>query len=252
MSLSNLLQEMQTHQAQVMAKAAKAAKAKPLPDDPDGDEDDNTIRDAASLANGDNAEQELGGDDFLMDGDGDGDGIEEGADGDALGESESESETVIKGAPRTKRGAALAKSFRLALDDGEEIEAFDATELVKSLHEELGSLRNESLTVMRQAFDLIKAQNATIAGLKSEVSALGMSGRGRRSVLSVSEKSSTSEMAKSMPREEAGVSKAEFFAKAATAQRAGRLSAQDISLAEAYSSKGMAIPERIIARVMGE
>ena len=247
MSLSNLLQEMQTHQAQVMAKAAKA---KPLPDDPDGDEDDNTIRDAASLANGDNAEQELGGDDFLMDGDGD--GVEEGADGDALGENENESETVIKGAPRTKRGAALAKSFRLALDDGEEIEAFDATELVKSLHEELGSLRNESLTVMRQAFDLIKAQNATIAGLKSEVSALGMSGRGRRSVLSVSEKSSTSEMAKSMPREEAGVSKAEFFAKAATAQRAGRLSAQDISLAEAYSSKGMAIPERIIARVMGE
>lgn len=249
MSLSNLLQEMQTHQAQVMAKAAKA---KPLPDDPDGDEDDNTIRDAASLANGDNAEQELGGDDFLMDGDGDGDGVEEGADGDALGENENESETVIKGAPRTKRGAALAKSFRLALDDGEEIEAFDATELVKSLHEELGSLRNESLTVMRQAFDLIKAQNATIAGLKSEVSALGMSGRGRRSVLSVSEKSSTSEMAKSMPREEAGVSKAEFFAKAATAQRAGRLSAQDISLAEAYSSKGMAIPERIIARVMGD
>ena len=221
MSFPTLLLEMQAHQAQELAKAQA------LPDDPDGDEDDEDIQAAAAQANADNAEQELDGDAAGLDGD-------EGEEG----------STVVAG--------ALTKSFRFSLDDGQEVEAFDATDLVKSLQSDLSSLRGESLGVMTQAFELIKAQTAEIAALKRQVTDLGAAGRGRRSVLTVTEKSATVELAKAQTPGEAGLTKGEFFAKAASAQRSGRLSAQDISLAEAYSSKGMPIPERIVARVMGE
>ena len=68
-------------------------------------------------------------------------------------------------------------------------------------------------------------------------------------VVSVVEKPSAGEstMAKSQPE---GMSHELFFAKAFEAQKAGRISGQEIAIAEAYLNKGQSIPEQIVARVM--
>lgn len=218
MSLETLLAEMTAFQS----GEAEMAKAQPLPDDSDGDEDDEDIAVAAAQANADNADQELGGDE-------DEDEDEEGAE-----------------------DAALGKSFSFETEDGQQIQAFDATDLVKSLTAEISALRTESTGVMQQAFGLIKSQAAEIAGLKAQVQELGSAGRGRKALVSVTQKAAAATFAKSHSSEEPeGLSKSEFFAKAATAHRAGRISAADISVAEAYMSKGMPVPERIVSRVIG-
>lgn len=220
MSLANLLAEMTAHQEEELAKAA------PLPDDPDGDEDDETIQAAAENANADNADQEL--------------------DGEGEGEQETEAGAADDGKP------AMTKSFSFQMEDGTQAEAFDATELIKSMGADMAALRDESVSVMTQAFTMIKSQAAEIASLKQQVSALGSTGRGRKTVVSVTEKAAVGTLAKSSTGDEpSGFSREEFFAKAATAQRAGRISAADISVAEAYMNKGAPVPERIVSRVIG-
>ena len=204
MSLANLLAEMTAHQEEELAKAA------PLPDDPDGDEDDEAIQAAAENANADNADQELGGED-------------------EDGEQETEAGAADDKPPMTK-------SFSFQMEDGEQVEAFDATELIKSMGADMAALRDESVNVMTQAFTMIKSQAAEIARLKTQVSALGSTGRGRKTVVTVTEKVAVGTLAKSSNVEApSGFSRDEFFAKAATAQRAGRVSAADISVAEAYT-----------------
>lgn len=195
------------------------AKAQPLSDDPDGDQDDEDIQAAAAAANADNASQEAGA--------ADGGAEDEGGD-----------------------DKGLVKSFSFELEGGERVEAYDATELIKSLGASVEALRGESLGVMQQAFTLIKSQAAELANLKKQVHELGSAGRGRKTVVTVAAKVAAPETFAKSADAEGGLSKAEFFAKAATAQSAGRITAADISVAEAYLNKGMPIPERIVSRVI--
>lgn len=216
MSLSNLLEEMKV-----------LAKAEPLPDDPDGDQDDADIRTAAGVANADNASQEVGSDEEESD---------EGEEGDESEQTDGD----------------LAKSFTVKRNDGTETEVFDASDLIKSLGDDVQSLRAETVSVMQQALELIKSQAAEVASLKRQVESFGASGRGRKAVVSVTDKVAHADvMKKSASADEGGLSKQEFFAKAAAAQSAGRITAADVSVAEAYLNKGMPIPPRIVARVVG-
>lgn len=213
MSLSKLLEEMT-----VLTKAEQT-----LPDDPDGDQDDSDIQTAAAAANGDNASEETGA-------------------GDTTADSEDEEEDADD--------EEVVKSFSFELEGGQKVEAFDATELIKSLGADIETLRGESVAVMTQALELIKSQSVEVASLKKQMHALGSTGRGRKAVISVAAKvSATDAMQKSETSD--GLSKAEFFAKAQTAQAAGRIGAGDISLAESYLNKGLPIPQRIVSRVLG-
>lgn len=218
MSLSNLIEEMET-----------LAKAQQLPDDPDGDQDDQDIAAAAEAANADNADQEAG-------------APAENFDEDDAADVDEEAE------------AEVVKSFRFTLEDGSEAEAFDATELIKALHEDLTGLRAESEQALGMAIDLIKSQSVEIATLKKSLHSLGSTGRGRKASVVVTEKVvPTATLAKSSNGDGSdGFSKQEFFAKAELAQKAGRITAADVSVAEAYLNKGQPVPDRIVHRVLGD
>lgn len=150
----------------------------------------------------------------------------------------------------------LGKSFSIKTAEGENVRAYDATALIKSLTERLGALESadaeererrehlgKSLELMTS---LIKSQSEQIAALTEKVSALGAEGRGRKAVLSVTEKPTP--LAKS---EQDGIPASDFMAKAIAAQQQGRITAMDVSIAESALNRGMAVPERIVTRVMG-
>lgn len=145
-------------------------------------------------------------------------------------------------------GKPMAKSFKLTLEDGTEIEAQDGAEMVKALSDRLEASEATMAKALGSAVDLIKGQAAMIKSLSEKVTKLSGEGRGRKTVVSVVEKPEpgASTMAKSEP---AGMSHDQFFAKALKAQQEGRLSGTDIAVAEACLNRGQEIPASIIQRV---
>jgi hypothetical protein len=142
----------------------------------------------------------------------------------------------------------MAKSFKFTLEDGTEVEAQDGSELVKSLGERLDATETTMAKALGQAVDLIKGQGEMIKSMQDQIKKLSGEGRGRKAVVSIVEKPGPGEgvMAKS---ESQGMSHEQFFAKALTAQKEGRLSGTDIAIAESCLNRGEAIPANIVARV---
>mgnify|MGYP000308300592 CR=1 FL=1 len=155
-----------------------------------------------------------------------------------------------------KDGAPMAKSFKMTLEDGTEVEAMDGTELVKALSarvEVMEQNEGQMTKALESAVALIGGQRDLIKSLAARVEKLSGEGRGRKAVVSISEKAdttaaATSQMAKSLTPD--GMTPETFFAKALDAQKAGRITATDISVAETYLNKGQAIPASLVSRVM--
>ena len=101
--------------------------------------------------------------------------------------------------------------------------------------------------IIGTTLDLIKSQGEQISALKTEITKLGSEGRGRKTVVSIAEKPTTGTMEKSEP---AGLSGEEFMTKALAAQVAGRLTALDVSIAEASLLKGLPIRADIVNKVL--
>ena len=149
-------------------------------------------------------------------------------------------------------GEPFGKSF--FDQDGNPVEVVDATEMLKSLGARLEQTELGAGQAIGLAVDLIKSQGATIQSqgellksLATKVESLASRGRGRVATLSVADKPSVGEpLAKSEP---AGVAPQEFMAKALEAQRFGRLTGRDVSIAEGYLQKGLAVPADIVNRV---
>lgn len=200
----------------------QAELAKALPAD-DG-KDEEKIQAAAGEGGSDDGEA----------GDGDADDKGGAADGDA---------------DDNKAGKPMAKSFKLRLEDGTEVEAQDGSELVKSLQERIEQNEGVMAKAMESAIGLIKGQGELIKSLSEQVKKLSGEGRGRKTVVSVMEKPApvASTLAKSEP---TGMSHEQFFAKALNAQKEGRLSGTEIAVAEACLNRGEAIPQSIVARVV--
>jgi hypothetical protein len=181
---------------------------------------------------------------------GEAEGAGEGAEADAdAGEGDGEGEG---------EGEQFGKSFKFKLDNGEEVDAFDGTDLVKSLIDQVGALsgrldgtEGDILKALGTSLDLIKSQGLQIAALGAKVEELGNSGRGRKTVVAVTERLSTEDLAKSQTIDEpAGVTPQEFMAKALTAQAEGKITGGDVARAEGYLQKGLPVPDLIRNRVL--
>jgi hypothetical protein len=146
------------------------------------------------------------------------------------------------------KGEEMAKSFQFELEDGTHIDAVDGTQLVKSLMDRLEKTEADATSAVEQVVEVLKGQDTLIKSLQADVKRLSGEGRGRKAVVSVSEKPAIGTMQKSEP---AGVSEQEFMAKALTAQAAGRISALDVSVCENSFAKGLKAPADIVARVLG-
>lgn len=203
--------------------------AKAMPGDEGADDD--KIQAAAAAANPDadgDGENDVTGDDLNPEGLGDeGEGEGDGDDGETMG-----------------------KSFALKLEDGTELEAIDGTELVKSLMARVESNEGTVMKALGTAVDLLGKQGNMIKSLQDEVKKLAGEGRGRKTVVSVSEKPvAGATMAKSQGAAD-GLSANEFMAKALAAQASGRLTGLDVARAESALNKGLPVPQDVVNRVI--
>ena len=189
------------------------AKALDQTNDKDGDEDDVSIQAAAD------------------------EGSDDGEDG---GEDGGES----------RGDESMAKSFSFTLEDGTQVDAVDGTELVKSLTDKFEADKGSMLKALGLTVDMLKSQAAQIETLNTRITRLSGEGRGRKSAVSVAEKivPAAGDMQKAQSQ---ALSSNEFFVKAYAAQKAGRMTAAEISLAETHLNQGTPVPAHIISRVLG-
>lgn len=142
----------------------------------------------------------------------------------------------------------MKKSFVFKTDDGEEIEAVDGTELVKSLVARMDESESKLGQTLTAAVELIKSQGEMIKSLNEKVVKLGGEGRGRKTVVSVVEKSAT--LAKgNLGEGEESITPQNLLVKAMDAQRAGRLVATDVAIVEGCVNRGIEVPQHIVARI---
>ncbi len=140
-------------------------------------------------------------------------------------------EAKAAGGEEENEETPMEKSYILTMDDGTEIELVDKKSMLKAFA--------PTLNIMKSMVEQINALNKRVEELSGK-------GSGRKTVITVTEKSGGG-MHKSQP---TGVTSEEFFSKAFAAQKTGRINGIDISTAEAYLAKGLAIPAQLIQRVM--
>jgi hypothetical protein len=141
----------------------------------------------------------------------------------------------------------FGKSFVVTDEAGKKLTAVNGTALVKSLMERLDGQEASLERALGAAVDLIKAQGAELADLQNHVKRLSTEGRGRKTVVSVAEKPAAGTMDKLEP---PGMTGQEFMVKALDAQKSGRLSALQVSIAETALQKGVTVPADIVGRVL--
>lgn len=143
----------------------------------------------------------------------------------------------------------MAKSFKVTMPDGTEVDAEDGTELVKALNQRLDANEAELGKAFAGVIGLLKGQAEMIKSLSEQVKKLGGEGRGRKAMVTISEKKDvTTPLAKSEAKD--GLTGEQFMAKAMSAQKEGRINGFQVSLAEACLNKGQEIPADIVQRVL--
>lgn len=164
----------------------------------------------------------------------------EGAEGDEAEEGEGE------GDGEGQEGEEPLGKSMTAMVDGEEVEAVDATDLIKSL---IGRLENQEgvlAKALATTVSTIQTQGEMIKSLSARLDKLAGQGRGRKAVLSVVEKPNPGEstMAKSEQ-----VQPGEIMAKALSAQGAGKLTAGDVARCEIAFQSGVPFPADVLAKI---
>lgn len=141
----------------------------------------------------------------------------------------------------------MGKSFDLTLDDGSQVQAFDATELLKAMGTRQDGVETALTKALTITIDTIKVQGDLIKSLQADVTRLANAGRGRKTAVTLVDKIDPASLAKSEP---TGMSPGEFMAKALTLQEAGKLTGLEVSRAESYLNRGLEIPADIRSKVM--
>lgn len=145
----------------------------------------------------------------------------------------------------------VAKSMKVVGEDGEETEAIDATEILKSLSTRQEQHETALTKALETVVSIAKSQGEVIKSLKADVAKLASAGRGRKTVISVAEKPGADTVAKSMAANEkpAGIKPQELMAKCLSAQKTGALTGLDVARAEVAINNGVAIPVDILNRI---
>lgn len=184
--------------------------------------------------------------------DGEGDGVkDEDADAeDAESEDEGDGDDEEDEDEDDENEGRLGKSYSLTTEDGEEIEAVDGTELVKSLLARLETNENATTEALQKAVKVIGQQGEMIKSLQGDIKKIGKQGRGRRAVLNVHEKP---DLAKSHAAADEGqqtMTPQEVMTKALSAQNEGRLTGMDVAIAESHLNRGSQIPDSLLSKIL--
>ncbi|WNL63646.1 hypothetical protein ST4_088 [Aeromonas phage ST4] len=171
-------------------------------------------------------------------GEGEGDGEGESIEGAGEGEGEGEGEE------------SMTKS--LTLENGEE--AIDATELLKSMQADLAEHGEvlakgmpQLLTLMQGQNKMIQQQGELIKSLQDRVGELAGQGRGRKAVVTVTEKLAAGEtMTKS---QSDGITPQEFMLKANTAFDKGIINGVQLTTLDVCLREGKPVDPALIAKI---
>lgn len=141
-------------------------------------------------------------------------------------------------------GEDFMKSFAVTLENGEQVEAYDATAMLKSMHgvarrqaETLSELRGRLAgadKVMAKQAELLKALTGRVNEQAGLIKALREQPGGRRTVTSAPPSAAAKPAARG-----------EILAKALDAQRAGRIGSMDVAAIEARLNNGLPIPDHL-------
>lgn len=146
----------------------------------------------------------------------------------------------------------MAKSLKVTLEDGSEVEAIDGSELIKSLSDRMDASEASIKAVLEGAMGVIKQQGDLIKSLTDKVGALAGQGKGRKAVVSVVEKPAGAAETLAKSHEQDGLTGEQFLAKALEASKVGRITARDVSIAEAAINMGVQPPEAIVRAVIAQ
>lgn len=166
----------------------------------------------------------------------------------------------------------MKKSFSLTLADGTVVEVEDGADMLKALSDRFDISEEKIAHTLTTAVAIIGSQGAMLKSLNEQLTAanttiveqgtmlkslqtemgkLAASGAGRKAVLTVTDRQAapaTATVAKNGIPD--GVTADTFFAKAFEKQGMGKLSGNDIALAETCLNSGMPIPENLVSRVL--
>ncbi len=157
-------------------------------------------------------------------------------------------------------GEPVMKALKVVNAEGEETDAVDATDLLKSLMEKTETIEANSTTGLRAVLGVVAKQGELIKSLTETVGALRTQGTGRRSVLAVAEKPGTAAevLAKSLETSgaadasaanETGMPREEFFSKALAAAEKGLISYHECNHSETLVNKGGSPLASVVAAV---
>lgn len=155
--------------------------------------------------------------------------------------------------PATTEGEPETQLTKSLMIDGEPVEVIDADGLLKSL----GALEERIATTVDQAqltkclnpmLELIQGQNTLIKSMGERLEALAGSGRGRKAVLTITERPAPGEqvLAKSDPVQ---LSVPDLLAKSLKAQREGKITGADVARVEVALQSGLSAPADVLARI---
>ena len=170
------------------------------------------------------------------------------ADGDDDGDVEDNEDANGKGKKVAK--PMMAKSFAFTDSEGNEQEAVDATELIKSLMAKQDNTESVLAKALTAVTSTVNKQTELIKSLNARIDVLSGQGRGRKTMLTVAEKPNvgdTNLLAKS----EAGITPADLMAKANMAFDSGKISGRDLNLLSVSLRGGHPIDPGLLTKVAG-
>lgn len=171
--------------------------------------------------------------------------------------------------------APATTTIKLTLEDGSELEAFDGGEMLKSLGERLDATEGNVTQLLGQAVMLlgaqsgqiaelaksfteasvlVKEQGETITALRADIDALRNQPAGRKSVANPGNVDGGAPLIKSLNTgdDQKGMQPQEFLAKCLTLQKGGKMSLQEVAIAEAAIGSNVAVPDAIRSKVFSQ
>jgi hypothetical protein len=168
----------------------------------------------------------------------------------------------VDGKKGGKKGAPMTKSLTVTLEDGTIVEAEDGTELIKALSTKLdesvavgAKTKGEMLkgltaavAIIKDQGDLLKSQGATIAELQAQVTKLAGEGRGRKTVVTLNERTTATD---SLQKGGDGINLNDFMLKATEKFQEGKLTGMELSILEAAANRGIQPSQEFVRKVIG-
>lgn len=136
-----------------------------------------------------------------------------------------------------------------AMVDGEEVEAIDATELLKSLDDRIGGVESVLAKALASTLSTVKSQGDLIKSLQSQMTKLAGQGKGRKTVLTVMEKPAAGEQTLAKSQQD-GMTPQEFMLKANSAFDARKLTGQELTTIDVALRSGQPIPPALITKAL--